>query len=458
MSLYVAVDALCAAAGFLCAYFAKYRTVAVWADAHAPEYGALLSFWFLLFVLANARKGLYVTDRMSSLAGEARAVLISSALASVGAAVAVFAFKLDFFSRRIFLVSFLALFVSCALWRFLKRLAVRHLVAHGYNNFNVLIVGTGDEADALLDEIKGNPYLGLRVKGFLAENGVKEYEGHPVLGSYADVEKVVRAHFIDEILVASSLNRDVIRHILSCADKLNRNARVMADSYGLAPRDIDLVSLGVLQLLSYRHARSGSAQSAVKRVFDLVATIAGIIVISPLLLLIAVLIKLDSQGPVLYVSKRAGYKGRIFDFYKFRTMIVDADAKKQTLMEHNEVKGGKIFKIRKDPRLTRIGGFLRKYSLDELPQLLNVLKGDMSLVGPRPFPAEEFHAFDPYHKARAEARPGITGIAQVKGRSDLSFHHWMKWDIWYADNWSLWLDLLVLLWTVPAVVKGKGAY
>jgi exopolysaccharide biosynthesis polyprenyl glycosylphosphotransferase len=335
---------------------------------------------------------------------------------------------------------------------------LRHLIAHGYNNFNVLIVGTGDEADELLDEIKAHPYLGLRVEGFLAQTGAQEHEGIPVLGTYADAEKVVREHFIDEILIAASPDRETVRHILACADRLNRNVRVVADSYGLAPRDIEVVNLGVLQMLSYRHARPGSAHSAMKRAFDLCATFVGGLCIAPIIFLIAALIKLDSKGPVLYVSKRAGYKGRIFDFYKFRTMIVDADAKKQALMVHNEVKGGKIFKIKNDPRLTRIGAFLRKYSLDELPQLLNVLKGDMSLVGPRPFPVHEFRSFDPYHKARAEAKPGITGIAQVKGRSDLSFHHWMKWDIWYVDNWSLWLDVLVLFWTFPAVVKGKGAY
>jgi len=458
MFFYLLIDALCAAVSFLFAYFSKYAHVAVWQDRHASEYAAVLLLWFTMFVLLNLRKSLYETNRMSSLAGEARGVLSSAVLAAVGAAVSVFFFKFDFFSRRIFVYSSAALFVLCAFWRFVKRLVVRHLVAHGYNNFNVLIVGTGNEADEVLDEIRSNPYLGLRVKGFLAESGVKEYEGFPVLGSYADLEKVVLASFVDEIIVASSLNRELIRHILACADKLKRNVRVMADSYGLAPRDIDVVQLGVLQMFSYRHAHAGSAQSSVKRFFDVFATLLGVVCASPILIAIALLIKLDSKGPVLYVSKRAGYKGRVFDFYKFRTMIVDADTQKQTLMSQNEVKGGKIFKIKNDPRLTRIGGFLRKYSLDELPQVINVLKGDMSLVGPRPFPVEEFHSFDPFHKARAEAKPGITGIAQVKGRSDLSFEHWMKWDIWYVDNWSLWLDFLVLLWTFPAVVKGKGAY
>jgi lipopolysaccharide/colanic/teichoic acid biosynthesis glycosyltransferase len=166
---------------------------------------------------------------------------------------------------------------------------------------------------------------------------------------------------------------------------------------------------------------------------------------------------LESFGPVLYVSKRSGRKGVIFNFYKFRSMVENADNFKNVLKDKSEVKGP-IFKIRKDPRLTRVGSFLRKYSLDELPQLINVFKGDMSLVGPRPFPVEESQQIEYKHIPRLNIKPGITGLAQIKGRSDLSFSHWMRWDNWYLHNWSLGLDIKILLWTIPVVLKGKGAY
>jgi len=158
-----------------------------------------------------------------------------------------------------------------------------------------------------------------------------------------------------------------------------------------------------------------------------------------------------------YISKRSGKKGRIFNMYKFRSMIKNAENLRDALSCKSEVEGP-IFKIRRDPRLTRVGKILRKYSLDELPQLFNVLKGDMGLVGPRPFPVEESSKIEYKHIPRLNVRPGLTGLAQVKGRSNLKFNQWMRWDVWYVENWSLGLDARIILWTIPAVLRGKGAY
>ncbi|MFA7653285.1 MAG: sugar transferase, partial [Candidatus Omnitrophota bacterium] len=181
------------------------------------------------------------------------------------------------------------------------------------------------------------------------------------------------------------------------------------------------------------------------------------ILLLPIFLAIAVLIKLNSQGPIFYVSKRCGKKGSVFNMYKFRSMVKGAEKQRDALSDKSDVKGP-IFKIRKDPRLTKVGRILRKYSLDELPQLFNILKGDMSLVGPRPFPEAESNKIEYQHIPRLNIRPGVTGLAQVKGRSNLKFNQWMRWDIWYVENWSLGLDVKILLWTIPAVLKGRGAY
>ena len=183
----------------------------------------------------------------------------------------------------------------------------------------------------------------------------------------------------------------------------------------------------------------------------------ALVLFSPFFAIIAILIKLDSQGPVFYVSKRCGEKGRIFNFYKFRSMVKRAETYKDALRYKSEVEGP-IFKIKKDPRITRVGRYLRKYSLDELPQLINVIKGDMSLVGPRPFPVEESERIENKYISRLNIKPGITGLAQINGRSNLSFRHWARWDIWYINNWSLGLDLKILWLTMPAVLKTKGAY
>jgi lipopolysaccharide/colanic/teichoic acid biosynthesis glycosyltransferase len=220
---------------------------------------------------------------------------------------------------------------------------------------------------------------------------------------------------------------------------------------------VQLNYLGAIPLLVYFEKNAHGADGVVKRLLDIFISGFSLILLSPLFIVIACLIKCESLGPVMYVSKRCGRKGVIFDFYKFRSMEKDADSFKEALKAKSEIKGP-IFKIRKDPRLTRVGKFLRKYSIDELPQLINVLKGNMSLVGPRPFPVEESQQIEYKHIPRLNIKPGITGLAQIKGRSDLSFSHWMRWDNWYLHNWSLGLDIKIILWTIPAVFKGKGAY
>jgi len=177
----------------------------------------------------------------------------------------------------------------------------------------------------------------------------------------------------------------------------------------------------------------------------------------PIFIGIGILIKLDSPGPIFYRSRRFGRFGRMFDMYKFRSMVVNADDLLTQLQDKNEV-DGPIFKIKKDPRITKVGAFLRRYSLDELPQILNVVKGDMSLVGPRPFPIAQLEKEDLRQLRRLGIRPGITGLWQIRGRSDVSFHKLLRWDIWYIKNWSFWLDLYILFQTFPVVLKGRGAY
>lgn len=195
-----------------------------------------------------------------------------------------------------------------------------------------------------------------------------------------------------------------------------------------------------------------------KRILDQVIGLACLVAFFPLFVIISVLIKLDSRGPVLYVQKRVGVKGKIFDCYKFRSMINAADALKKQLLPMNEVKDGGIFKIKNDPRITRIGKFIRKHSLDELPQLFNVVKGDMSLVGPRPPTQEEVVKYTHHQMQRLSIRPGMTGLSQIKGRNSFVFRRWVKWDLWYINNWSLGLDLQILWWTIAAVIKGRGGY
>jgi exopolysaccharide biosynthesis polyprenyl glycosylphosphotransferase len=215
-------------------------------------------------------------------------------------------------------------------------------------------------------------------------------------------------------------------------------------------------NIGIIPILEYCEGESSHKQIG-KRLFDFITVLFLTMLALPVFVITAIAIKVDSPGPIFYLSRRYGRGGRIFNMRKFRSMHQDADKSIERFRAQNEV-DGPIFKIKNDPRTTKIGKFLRKYSLDELPQLFNVLMGDMSLVGPRPLPIDQIEKEDLRQLKRLEVKPGITGLWQIRGRSDISFARLVKWDTWYINNWSFWLDLNILFQTIPVVFKGKGAY
>jgi lipopolysaccharide/colanic/teichoic acid biosynthesis glycosyltransferase len=215
-------------------------------------------------------------------------------------------------------------------------------------------------------------------------------------------------------------------------------------------------NIGAIPILEYSDNDVNYRQKA-KRVIDFVLSFLLLVCLLPVFTVLGLLLKFEGPGPVFYRSRRYGRHGRMFNMYKFRSMVINADELLGQLKDKNEV-DGPIFKIKKDPRITRVGAFLRRFSLDELPQILNVLKGDMSLVGPRPFPIAQLEKEDLRQLRRLGIRPGITGLWQIRGRSDVSFDKLLRWDIWYLKNWSFWLDVYILFLTFSVVVKGKGAY
>ncbi|MDD5355734.1 MAG: sugar transferase [Candidatus Omnitrophica bacterium] len=423
-------------------------------------YLTIFSFWEIILVFILNNHQLYITDRHISIVQEFFKVVRCILYSSILAALFIFLTKIDIFSRLIFLEATVFLTIQLSGWRIVKRIYVRRLIRGGYGNYNVLIVGVNKQALFLIEEIKSNPYLGLKVIGLV--DGDKEINGLEqeqlrILGKINDLERIVKKNFVDEVYITDISRRSLVSEVITKAEKLGKTVRVIAEDFDIPYKKISLNYIGIMPLIAYYESLTHGADSAMKRCLDIIVSSSALILLFPIFIIIAVLVKLDNLGPIFYVSKRSGKKGRVFNMYKFRSMVKDAEKQRDALSERSEVKGP-IFKIKQDPRLTRVGRVLRKYSLDELPQLFNILKGDMSLVGPRPFPVEESNKIEYQHIPRLNIRPGVTGLAQVKGRSNLRFNQWMRWDIWYLENWSFGLDIRILLWTIPVVFKGKGAY
>ncbi|MGC2696400.1 MAG: sugar transferase [Candidatus Angelobacter sp.] len=314
---------------------------------------------------------------------------------------------------------------------------------------NVLIVGAGKVGMDLAQNLKLSP--GHRVIGFL-----DDLRGDArVLGSSNDLAEIARRYFIDEVMVTIPSQRDLVKKIVLEARKLRLDVKVVPELYdGIAANaPVEYVAHLPVSVLHREPIRATGLK--LKRICDVLLCSLMLVVTAPAFLLIAVLLKLESPGPVFYRSHRVGKKGRIFTFYKFRTMVTGADGLRTTLEQLNE-RSAILFKIAHDPRITRVGRILRKFSLDEAPQLINVLKGDMSLVGPRPPLPSEFKQYRLDHLRRLDVVPGITGLWQITSRQDPSFDNYIALDLEYIENWSLGLDLKILLRTIPAVLKGTG--
>jgi exopolysaccharide biosynthesis polyprenyl glycosylphosphotransferase len=420
-------------------------------------YPPVFALWGISLIFFLHNHNLYSTDRSLSILEEiwqiAKCVLFSSILA----ALLIFGFKIDVFSRLVFLESTIFLLVCISTWRTIKRIYVRSLIKAGRSNYNILIVGAGKTGLELAEQIHNNPYLGIRITGFLDDAKTSGINGYKVIGKIDELEEVVKKYFIDEIYVTIPSERKLTSDIILKGAKLHRAVRIVAEHFDLPYRKVGLNYIGFIPLITYLEKELHGTEQYFKRIFDVTVSGVALILLFPLFVFISILIKFESPGPVFYVSKRSGKKGVSFDFYKFRTMVENAEKYKEELRVKSEV-DGPIFKIRRDPRITLVGKYLRKYSLDELPQLINVLKGDMSLIGPRPFPVDESEKIENKYISRLNIKPGITGLAQINGRSDLSFKHWARWDTWYINNWSLGLDFKILWRTIPVVLKGKGAY
>jgi exopolysaccharide biosynthesis polyprenyl glycosylphosphotransferase len=419
----------------------------------------ILLTWHLVFSLL----GLYQSRRLASLYSLAYDTAKAATLASVVFVLLAHAFGIRMATPKFVMLLWLLSTATMTgaraiLWYVLK--AVRR---HGRNLRHLIIVGTNPRAVAFADKLSSTPELGYHVLGFVDHQwpGFGEFckTNHTLCSNFEDLPVYLRENVVDEVAIYLPL-QSFYKYASSVVS--------LCEQHGIAMRfDSDIFNLKIARLHTddlEGHSHIAAKVSwvdgwagVVKRATDITVSSILLILSSPMLVLAALLVKATSKGPVFFLQERVGLNKRRFRIFKFRTMVVNAEEMMADLEKLNEATGP-VFKIKNDPRLTRVGSFLRRTSIDELPQLLNVLKGDMSLVGPRPLPVRDYEGFsEDWQRRRFSIRPGITCLWQVGGRSSISFEQWMRLDLQYMDQWSLWLDLKILVRTVPAVLKGTGA-
>jgi len=365
------------------------------------------------------------------------------------------------YSRLLLIEAGIIATMLLALSRMAQNEIVGRLRTRGVGVARVIIVGAGEVGRTVMRTIVAHPELGYQVVGFVDDNpqkGRTDIGRFKALGSVNNLPRLIEEKAADEVIITLPwmYHRKIMSIVREC-ERRQVSAYIVPDLFQMSLSQVDVDDLGGVPLVGVREVGFDRGSLLVKRIVDIVGACVGLLLGVPLMALIALAIRLDSPGPVIFSQTRVGAGGKLFEIYKFRSMREGAEEELEQLRELNEA-DGPIFKIRDDPRLTRMGRFLRCTSLDELPQLWNLLRGEISLVGPRPPTPGEVEGYQEWHKKRLEGRPGITGLWQVSGRSLLSFDEMVLLDIYYIENWSLWLDFKILMRTIPKVLSGEGAY
>jgi exopolysaccharide biosynthesis polyprenyl glycosylphosphotransferase len=414
----------------------------------------LLPVTFKLDGVYNGRRGQSWFDQMY-------AIVNATAKGTIVLWAITFAIRPLVYSRLLFGLAAVLIVFLTGISRFVKGFIEARLRRRGIGVDRVLIVGGGEVGRTVIRTIVARPELGYHIVGLVDDNpdkGWADIGRVKGLGGLDRLAELVDSKAVDQVIITLPwmYHRKIMGIVQECERKRVR-ARIVPDLFQMSLSRVDVDDLGGIPLIGVREVAIGRWQRALKRLMDVaLATIVGAL-LSPLMAAIALAIKLDSPGPVVFRQLRVGKGERQFWCYKFRSMYEGAENEQERLKAYNEA-DGPLFKMRDDPRRTRAGRWLRRTSLDELPQLYNVLRGEMSLVGPRPHLASEVARFEPWQMRRLEVAPGITGLQQVSGRSELTFDEQCLLDIYYIENWSPILDVKILLRTVPKIFIGGGAY
>lgn len=458
------LDAILILISFILGYFVRFKILLFISPQSIPlfqQYSNVLIFVTLIWLLTFQLIGLYQEKKFTSLIDELAALFLGVTLSTLILLGLLFLNQEFWFSRLVIAnVWWIALLLLGTLRVVLFSLK-KALRSRGWGVKNALILGAGEMGQILAKKIVKDRSLGYRVVGFLDDDPVKQgqvFHEIAVLGETSKIRGIVQDQKIEEVIIASAkFPAEKILDIITECERYGLEFKIVPGILELIASRVDADELGGIPLLTVKEIRLQGFNAAVKRSADIIFSSLGLLVLLPFFLFFAVLVKVTSAGQILFGQARVGLDGKIFKMCKFRSMIKDAEEKVSELEPLSEA-SGHLFKIKEDPRITPLGRFMRRFSVDEFPQLLNVLFGQMSLVGPRPPLPREVEKYTAWQMKRLRVRPGITGPWQVAGRSLLPFDEMVRLDIYYIENWSLWLDLKILLRTIPVVLFGSGAY
>ncbi len=464
MFLQAGIDFILINAAFALAYFIRYelRFPITVAEANYVAYTEYIPITVGLSVglLAIYRiEGIYNYVRGRAWLEEFYSLLTAT---FTGIAILVFIFfffRPQYYSRLIYLYAGILIVLFLTVARVVMRGILGALRKRGYGVDRAILVGGGEIGRAIMRNVLAQPGLGYQIQGFVDDDPHKGTIGNfPLLGGTDQLPRLLHEHKIDEVIITLPWHaRDKIVRIMENAEAAGARVKIVPDLFQLSLSQIAVDAVGGIPLIGVKESSFSASAFALKRAMDvLFSGILFLLLLLPMAL-IALVIKLTSPGPIIFAQPRVGRGGKLFTAYKFRTMHAGADDAKQDLLHLNEATGP-LFKIRNDPRITSVGKFLRRTSLDELPQFWNVLNGDMSLVGPRPPLPNEVAQYEDWHKRRLDVSPGVTGLWQVSGRSELTFDEMVMLDLYYIENWSPWLDVWIMLKTIPALLTARGAY
>lgn len=462
----VLVDVVLINVAFVIAYWLRYdlqlfRSVDPANNVPYSVYLPMAAVMTLLLVLTNRREGAYDVRKGRPFFDDLYGLLNATTTAIMIMVVVVFFYRRLFYSRIIFIYAGILILMLLGLARLVHNMILARLRASGQGVDRVLIVGAGEVGRTVMRNLLAQPELGYRVVGFLDDDSTKSgADIGPIraLGPLEGLPQAIAENDIAQVIITLpwQYHRKVIR-LVTEAEQAGVRARVVPDLFQLSLGGVDVEAINGIPLISVKGSALTGFNRALKRATDVLIAGLAMTLISPLWAIVALAIKLDSRGPILFQQERIGLHGKPFTVLKFRSMYVDAEEQLEKLRERNEA-AGPLFKIRDDPRRTRVGRFIRRTSIDELPQFINVLRGEMSMVGPRPGLASEVAQYQEWQLKRLAVVPGLTGLWQVSGRSELTFDEMVMLDIYYAENWTLGMDLRIMLRTVPQLIFGDGAY